>query len=173
MVKMIAKLFSTVIISFFWTSVFCQMDNTMTGYPKYLVKENLKKYLTRNNFKNSVIQETDTTLLLSIRDTAFLANDFYYHFDFAAICDEEKKLSKCSGCLTDYLNEILSDSAEYKWNKINDHLYLSKFSKKRIVEVVDDGASCPYIRITKLDWNRKEYKKYLSLVGVAPAGTQY
>lgn len=154
------KLLLTFIISFLWTNVYCQKDNNMTGYSKSLLKKNLERYIVENNFKNSTIQESDTTLLSSIKDSTFYANEFYYHFDKSGKCDEERKISKSSNCLTGYLNGVLSDT-EYKWNKINDRLYLSKFSKRRIVELVDDGTSSPYIRITKVDWSRTEYEKYL------------
>jgi hypothetical protein len=132
----------------------------MTGYQKLLLKKNLERYIVENNFKNTKIQETYTTLLLSIGDSTFFANDFYYNLDKSGKCDEEKKISKSSSCIASYLAGILSDT-EYKWDKINERLYLSKFSKKRIVELVDDGISSPYIKITKVNWSRKEYNQYL------------
>ena len=152
------KTFIIVIALFLSSNSYCQKDNNLTGYSKASLKKTLEKYMQETDLKSSYIHETDTTLLLSIRDAGVSEVDFYYHFDKTGKCDVEKKLTKCTSCLAGYLKAVLKDK-EFNWIKINEQLYLSKYSKKRKVEIVDDQASCPYIKITRVNWRRPEYKK--------------
>lgn len=156
------KLFLIVITLLVSSNSYCQKDNNLTGYPKALLKKTLERYMLETKLKSSAIQETDTTLLLSIRDAGVSEVDFYYHFDKSGKCDVEKKLTKCTSCLAGYLNAVLKNK-KYRWIKINEQLYLSKYSKKRMVEIVGDNTSCPYIKITKVDWGREEYNRLLGL----------
>lgn len=139
----------------------CQRYYFRTGLDKSILKRHLGKYIVKNNYKTSIIEETDSSMLLSLRDsTVVVPTDYYYHFNKWKICDVEEDITHCSVCLLKTWNEILNDTT-YKWKKVNSNKYLSKFSKRRIIEIVDDKISCPYLKITRIKWSKKEYNALL------------
>jgi len=131
------------------------------GWWKSILREDMKRIIKKNSYKNSFIVETDSFLLLSLKDsTVVVPVDFYYHFNKSNTCDMAKTINHCSFCLSKFWDGILSNS-KYKWQKNNANKYLSKFSKKRMIEIIDAKISCPYIKMTRVKWSRSEYNALL------------
>jgi hypothetical protein len=126
-----------------------------------MVEKSLRKQFKTEKIKNYEIIKTDSTLLFSVKDTGFQNVDFYYKFDKYGRCIEETKFTKCTPCVEDYKNQILAQK-KMKWKKISDNLYVSKYSKKRVLQVIEDKISCPYVQVKRIKWNRTEYNMMLS-----------
>lgn len=144
---------------------FLSLIITSTSYCQGFI--NLNKQKTRKLFDDytqkeklkTKIEETDSSMLFLIRDTSVRSVDLVLHFNESGKCDKETMISSCDSCAQKYLNKALSYK-QFRWTKINDTTYLSKFSKKLILEI---NPAIPFSHIIKRSsLNRKEYKRLLA-----------
>ena len=128
----------------------------MIGLNKKKAKITLVKYIEKHHFTNSLFAETDTSISLSIKDSTVKPVEFQYHFNSRGKCNAEEKISICEECISELKKEILS-YRKWNWKKINDSLYASGFSKGLLFEIHNDGQPLRFIKIKKLDRNKRAY----------------
>jgi hypothetical protein len=143
---------------------FLSLIITSASYSQGLI--NLNKQEARKHFEDYIqkekvkakIEETDSSMLFLIRDTSVRNVDPVLHFNESGKCDKETTISSCDSCAQKYLNAALSYK-QFRWTKINNTTYLSKFSKKLILEI---NPAIPFSHIiTRISLNRREYKNLL------------
>jgi len=133
----------------------------LTGCHKKKVERISKNYITKNKYQNCHIINKEKSLLLEIRDSSVQIADYLYLFDDAGICNEERKLTRCNGCLLKFLDYSIADT-KFGWIKLNSNLYVSKYANNRRVEIVDKEGECPYIKTSIVNWNKQEYQNLIA-----------
>lgn len=151
------KILLIILFTSFHLSVFSQGE---IGNNKSTVKYNLHRYIRKNNFKNTRIEQTASEIILAVNDSLFQPVKFSYHFDEYNRCDS-KIISNCSECFKKFLNEMLGYK-KFGWIQINDKLYVSKFSKQLMIIIGDDIVAGPGIEVKRVYWNKDEYNTMLS-----------
>lgn len=129
------------------------------GHPKSTVRSGLKRYIKTHGLTNSLITEQGDTITLRINDPATQPATFRYIFDEGHWCIAEQKTS-CDKCVAELLKTILA-TEKYEWVKINETTYVSKYSKKRKVQVTD-GENGKCVEIAKIKWGKIEYEQWLA-----------
>jgi hypothetical protein len=116
-----------------------------------------KVFMEYAQTKRILINETDSSFHVMVRDSAFKPVDFVYLFDDGE-CNTEVRFADCDSCIQKYLSETLADQ-NWGWKKVNEKQFLSKSSKRLLLELPDDAGRSAYIirRVT-----RKEYTKLLA-----------
>lgn len=123
-------------------------------------KATIKKQLeSRPGSEHTALYETDTSLHYSIRDPNMLPADFIYTFDGAGKCNSEKWIASCDSCLKKFLRSALQDK-RWGWKKLNDHAYVSFFSKRMMLEIPATGTD-PFLFIRRMGWTRDSYRTIL------------
>lgn len=105
----------------------------------------------------AVLKETDSTLFYLIRDSSFQDLDIYLHFSKSGKCDRETRIAGCDTCFQKYLTTLVN-AEKFGWLEINETSYISKFSKKLILEI---PAPFTYV-IRPFKMTKKEYKEFVS-----------
>jgi hypothetical protein len=103
---------------------------------KAKVKKELKKYVAANNNDTLSVRlaETDSSLLVSVTGPTVSPVSFYYSFDRTGKCISQETKASCESCLEKFLSQAL-ERKEYKWRKINENQYVSRFSKRLLLEI--------------------------------------
>jgi hypothetical protein len=138
------------------------MANSQTYINDYkaVVRSKLKRLIKENNFQRTSIVETDSTMALQVRDTAWKPVDFVYHFTKNKKCHAEEFITRCEPCFQKYLSNALS-MKEYEWVKIDDTHYVSSYNKERMIEIIDDQKEFVFI-IYKMKWDKERYNKVIN-----------
>ena len=105
------------------------------GYKRPIRKE-MEKYGSKEHLGSHVV-ETDSTIHLIVRDSAYWAFDMVFHFNHRGRCDSETRITPCDSCFHKYLNEALTNK-KYAWTKENDSTYISRPSKNRVLQIISD-----------------------------------
>jgi hypothetical protein len=119
------------------------------------VRQQLIKYYTAYKYK-TILQETDSSIIIQTRDSTVLPFDFIVHFNQADISYAYQNISYCDSCMHKSLQYTLS-SRKAGWQKITDSFYVSKYLQKMALTVNSAESKFSYT-ITAMDWNREEYK---------------
>lgn len=122
---------------------------------KAQVKKELNDYVSKNDTLNASISETDTAMVLSIKDLKTLPADFIYRFDKTGKCKSEKIMAGCDSCFTKYLQAAL-DRKKYGWKKINENQYVSSFAARILIELPADDKDFSFI-ILRTEWTKQMY----------------
>lgn len=127
------------------------------GDKREKVRKNFEKYL-RHLGASDLITETDSSLVLSIRDPKFKPVDFTFLFDKEDECIAEIRTG-CDTCVANYLQYAL-DKKFHQWNQTGNNQFLSNSRFRLLMELlpVEKGSS---LVIRKLSLNRREYLKLL------------
>ena len=147
---------SIVLLQFLIGSIFGQ---GYIGLGKEKAKSHLLKYEKENNLK-TVLVETDSSLTLQVRDSSKQPMDVIVNFGPSGKITSEARVASCDSCFQKYLSHAL-EKENLGWIKINEGRYLSKFSKKLLLEIPMDNKSYSFI-IRKQNWSRREYQSRLS-----------
>lgn len=143
-------------------TVFTAFHGYSQGYinqSKEKVRKELQSYGTRNNLK-TVMEETDSTILLLVRDSSKRPLDAIIHFDKAGKCNKETIISNCDSCIAKYTRPILA-KRKYHWKAVNSVKYLSSYSKKLFLEM--DHPDTPHsYSISRFAFTKKEYDEMLA-----------
>ena len=121
-------------------------------------KTGAKKYLSKftNEVKlQTVSAETDSTITFLIRDADKQPLDLVLHFDASGKCDSELRTLNCDSCMQKIVNRALSEK-QYEWQKMDEHTYWSKNSKRLVLRLLPDKPFSFVIQRSIL--SRKEYK---------------
>ena len=125
---------------------------------KPVVRMKLKRLIKENHFQ-STITETDSTIALIIRDSAYKPVDFVYHFNKNRKCIAEEYIGRCEPCMKLYLGNALKLD-KYEWVKVNEQHYVSKYSKGLMIEISNNPDTYSFI-IYKMDWDRELYERII------------
>lgn len=127
---------------------------------KEQVKKELGEYAVKNKIADPVITETDSTLVLSIKEKAAEATFFTYGFDrLSGKCNYQVTTGGCDTCYKKYLKALL-DKKSYNWRKINENQYISRFQDRLLIElpVEDNNRS---FSLFKTQWTKQLYDMLL------------
>ena len=125
------------------------------------VKRELEKQASKNDSITVRISETDTSILYSFRDPKVRPADFLYIFDESAKCIEEKTIGYCDSCFNKFLGSALNRK-QFQWTKINDRLYISKYSKKLMLEIPVNNKDHSFT-IRRMKWTKGSYRTLLKM----------
>jgi hypothetical protein len=103
------------------------------------VKQDLSKSISKNDSITSIITETDSTILMSVRGTGATEADHIYSFDNAGKCSAEKTITWCDSCFEKLLQPLLAEK-KYQWKKINLNQYVARFSAGVFMEMQITGT---------------------------------
>jgi hypothetical protein len=138
------------------------LNGSSQGYinqSKEKVRKDLQGYGKKNNLK-TVIEETDSTIILLVRDSSKRPLDAIMHFDKDGKCDKQTIISNCDSCIIKYTKPIL-ENKKYKWKAVNSVKYLSSYSRKLFLEM--DHPDTPHsYSITRFAFTKKEYNEMLA-----------
>jgi len=129
-----------------------------------LTKEKARKKLENSKAHNAginiLIEASDTTLSYLVRDKAVQNLDLLLFFDQKNRCYKEKKVLACDSCYQQFLDNILSDKY-YRWTKINDSTYFSRFPYRIILNT--RLAKAFTLELRRSDLTGSEYRKTVRL----------
>jgi hypothetical protein len=124
------------------------------------VRRELEKQIAKNDSLHIMLAETDTSLVFSFKDAKVLPSDFVYSFDAAGRCNAEITIAYCDSCFSKFLQKVLSRK-QFEWIKLNDRLYVSKYSKRLMLEV-PAGNKDRSFTIRRMKWTRASYHSLLT-----------
>jgi len=125
------------------------------GKSKASVMKHLQQQQTRNDSLAITLIHTDSTITYKVPAGKTQAADFVYEFGPDGKCRMEKVRASCDSCFKKYLQRAL-DQKKYKWKKINDNQYVSKYSKRRMIELPAEGNDFSFT-ILRTGWSKKLY----------------
>lgn len=150
------------LLLFIFSLLFFTKTSFSQDYLKY-DKANAKKYLHKYTVKEKVqtkMEETDTTLSFFVRDTSKQNLDFLLHYNESGICDKEELILSCDSCFKKILTETLSVK-RFKWTKVNDNCYFSKYSKRLVLTIQND---IPFsFRIERNKISKQEFEQLINI----------
>ncbi len=128
------------------------------NYSKSRVRQTLRTLCRSNNWPTSSITEEPLVTTLNINDTLYQPATFKYYFNKKNKCYQEQKITFCDSCYRKYTNEYL-DKKRYEWVKLNDTVYVSKYSRYRRVELHPANRTIDFI---KTFWTKEEYDRMIA-----------
>jgi hypothetical protein len=124
---------------------------------KKRAKKQLSSYAKQNNYTR--ITETENSLSFLVRDPALQHFDLVLDFNEMGRCYRETRTTPCDSCFQKYLRSAL-DTKSMGWVKMNELIYLSRYKKKLMLEIIQPTA--PYsFSITQKYWSKEEYNRFL------------
>ena len=100
-------------------------------------KEEAIKLAKKRDYKKygSIVIEDDNEILkVLVRDSNFQKMDEIYHFSEDGKQIKYTLIASCDSCFQKFLFKIIT-SDKFKWRKLNDSTYYSKYSFKRILNI--------------------------------------
>jgi hypothetical protein len=133
-----------------------------TGFSQGFInksKEHVKKYMGKYssiNHLNSIVQETDSTVTILVRDSTVKHLDVTAFFDTHDRCNKEIRTSDCDRCRQKYIDVILTDQS-LNFIKLNDSTYVDR---RLILHILSDQ---PYTYIiSRNDMSGKNYRALIA-----------
>lgn len=141
-----------IIIAFLLLPVlgFCQQ---FIGKNHAVVITELKK--TKPGTEKPVLTETDSVITVTRKGTGSYSVSHFYYFDKTRKNITEKVVAACESCYTNLLSGLLKQG-KYKWKKINENQYVSRFEDKMTIELPVEKSDY-YFTILRTDWSRTLY----------------
>jgi hypothetical protein len=125
------------------------------GKSRTEVVSSLKKFVANNPSMEPKLNETDSTIDLTVKDPKFLTTSFSYTFDSTGTCVIEKVRSACDACRGYWLKAVL-DKKDYDWKKINGNQYISKFTNQVLIEIPIEDKDYTFMMF-KAQWSKEMY----------------
>jgi len=97
-------------------------------------KEEVLKNAKKKSKVRQIIDESDNTVTILTRDSNYQKLDVIYAFDNAGKQLNYTLTASCDSCFQKLLKQRLRENA-YRWKKINDSTYLSKYTLKRYLHI--------------------------------------
>jgi len=117
-------------------------------------KSDVKKY------GKLVIEDNNNNILkILTRDSNYQKLDIVYEFNESGNQIKYSIIASCDSCFQKYLTKELNNNT-FKWKKINDSTYLSKYSLRRYLKIHESKFSYD---IVHHDLSRTEYDHLLKL----------
>ncbi|MEO5946071.1 MAG: hypothetical protein ABIP79_04595 [Chitinophagaceae bacterium] len=111
-----------------------------------------KKTVTAYTFSFS---ETDSTLTMIKTDEDKNREETLFDFDKTGKCRSELRTFNCDHCYKQELAALLGMD-KYKWEKINENQYISKFEEKLMIELPTENKTNT-VSIIRTDWSKMLY----------------
>lgn len=139
--------------------VLCVSTLFSCSYHIYTKEEAIKVAKKRDYKKDGsiVIEEDNKILKVFSRDSNYQKMDEIYHFDDNGKQIKYTLIASCNLCFQKYLLKIMTTEA-YKWKRVNDSTYLSKYSLKRVLNIHKSTYSYDVLEHTQ---TKKEYELVL------------
>jgi hypothetical protein len=110
-------------------------------------RKELLKHLESERMKPgnpaAVISVSDSSITYSVRDDNMKPADFIYSFNTKGKCVSEKVIASCDSCFQKYLSAVLAKE-KYRWKKMTDHQYASKYTFRLLLEINPGNAQYTY-----------------------------
>ncbi|MBK7289972.1 MAG: hypothetical protein KBF82_03040 [Chitinophagaceae bacterium] len=113
---------------------------------------NLKKTVPAYTFN---VSETDSTLTIIKTDAAKNREDALLEFDKAGKCRSELRTFYCDQCYKQELEKLLGID-RYKWKKLNENQYISKFEENLMIELPTENETNSF-SIIRTNWSKVLY----------------
>lgn len=126
------------------------------GKPQSQVKKELQQYIKKNKSLAATLEQTDSTIHLSIPGPASQPADFYYNFDKTGKCVSQKTITNCDSCFNKFLQPLLQQE-KYNWKKINENQYISNFAEGLLIELPAEEKQYWFL-VMKVSWTKELYK---------------
>jgi hypothetical protein len=141
-------------------SVVASACNFYHFYTKKEVIKNAKKRERKK--KGSVIIEDDNSLVkILTRDSSYQKVDEVFEFNDNGTQHKYTIIASCDSCFQKFLSTTIS-SHIYKWKKLNDTTYISKYSLKRFLNIHPSTHSYDMVEHNQ---SRIECKNLIKAVG--------
>jgi hypothetical protein len=98
---------------------------------KAYAKKWFAKYTVKRNVK-TIVNETDTSLHLLVRDSTVQNLDIILHYDKLGKCESEQYLLACDSCYQKFLRATLNNPF-CRWTKIDSNTYFARFPYRVIL----------------------------------------
>jgi len=119
------------------------------------VRKELEQYAAENHPLSPSLKETDSTLVLSIKEQSISVR-FTYSFDKATgKCNYQKTVAGSDSSYKKYLNKLL-DQDKLGWKKINENQYVSNFADQLLLELAV-GDKDHSFTLFRAQWTREFY----------------
>ena len=128
-------------------------------YTKKEVVKVAKKNADRKDMR-IVVEDSGSILKVLVRDSNYRKLDEIYQFDENGKQLKFTLIASCDSCFKKNLLALVT-SHDYKWQKLNDSTYLSRYSLKRILDV---HKSAYTYEIVPHKYSRKAYEALLKNV---------
>lgn len=120
------------------------------------VKKDLQHYIAQNKTLNPVLTVTDSSLVLEIAE-ADGPTRFIYSFDSeSGKCMAQRTEANCEACYKKYRDNLL-DQKVYKWVKLNENQYVSRYEDRLLVELAADEKDYTFT-VFKTQWTKDFYE---------------
>lgn len=120
------------------------------------VKKDLQQYIKKNKSLAATLEQTDSSIHLSVPGPTSQPADFYYYFDKTGKCVSQKTITYCDSCFSKFLQTLLQQE-KYNWKKINENQYISGYSQGLLIELPAEEKQYWFL-LMKVDWSRELYK---------------
>lgn len=112
----------------------------------------LKKTIPAYTFS---VSETDSTLTITKTDADKNREEALLEFDEAGKCRSELRTFNCDHCFKQELEALLGID-KYKWKKINENQYISKFEENLMIELPTENKTNSF-SIIRTNWSKLLY----------------
>lgn len=120
------------------------------------VRSELEKYISANKELDPSLSETDSTLILSVKEPRTQSASFVYGFaKGTGKCSYQKTIANCDSCYKKYLDNLLKQKT-YGWIKLNGNQYVSKFSGFMLIELPLESDNYSFT-VFKAEWTKELY----------------
>jgi hypothetical protein len=126
------------------------------GKTQSQVKKELQQYIKKNKSLGATLEQTDSTIHMSVPGPASQPADFFYSFDKTGKCVSQKTVTYCDSCFRKFLQALLQQE-KYKWKKINENQYISSYSESLLIELPAEEKQYWFL-LMKVSWTKELYK---------------
>ena len=116
---------------------------------KKFAKKSFAKYAASRKV-NTIVNETDSTLNLLVRDSSVQHLDIILHYDQLGKCDSEQYLLSCDSCYQKFLKVTLNNPF-CRWTKIDDNTYFARFPYRIILTAKLENSYSYLLEKSKLE----------------------
>ena len=122
--------------------------------------QQLEQYLAFHKYPGT-FYETDSTITLHTQVSHLYSYDAVYYFDSTGKCNSYM-YSSCDTCVKTYFKNLLARK-EYKWKKLADNKYISKYDKGLLLEALPVKGNFS-MRVRRLDLSKEDYQQLLKSI---------
>jgi hypothetical protein len=133
----------------------CSFSQEYINRDKTYAKKRFAKYGVKQNVK-TIVNETDTTLYLLVRDSTIQNLDIILHYDKMGICESEQYLLACDSCYHKFLAATLNNPF-CRWTKIDSNTYFARFPYRVILTAKLENSYSFIMERSKMEG--KQYRK--------------
>jgi hypothetical protein len=119
------------------------------------LKKALEKYSVENKAQQPIISESDSTVILTIKNDRSQEISYTYSFDKKGTTTGERVKAGSDSTIKEALKSVLNKK-EYQWKKINGNQYISRFADRLLLELPVEPSQY-WFTIYKANWTKEIY----------------